>query len=74
MISKSDFQQWKNSEAYKELYKDLTDNMAMQASEMVTRMEPDPIRDTYLRGIMAGWRVVLEWEPTFVKDGEEDEV
>ncbi|MHB8602184.1 MAG: hypothetical protein ACYC9R_06380 [Nitrosotalea sp.] len=71
MISKSEFQEWKNSAVYKDLYKDLTDNMAMQASEMVTRMEPDPIRDTYLRGIMAGWRVVLEWEPTF---GDNDEV
>ena len=77
MIERSEFASWRNSDVYKEFLNYFKEQMSNRAAELVNRKQPDGNRDMYLRGVIAAYAEVIEWEPEFpevVVDGEQDEV
>lgn len=73
MVFKEEFIAFKNSAVYKEFAQVLMDNMALIGTEILNRETPNNDRDQYLKGILAGFRSVLEWTPDFA-DANHDEV
>lgn len=77
MVLKEEFVAWKNSEVYGEFWKVVAEQIAGLAAEIVNRESPAPERDMYVRGVVAGLKSVLEWEPEFppevVVEEEEDD-
>lgn len=68
MVFKDEFVAFKNSAVYKEMAQVLMDNMSLIAAEIVNRDVPSNDRDQYLKGILAGFRSVLEWQPEFADE------
>ena len=77
MIERSEFASWRNSDVYKEFQNYFREQMSFKAQEMINRKQPDGNRDMYVRGVIAAYAEMIEWEPEFpeiVVDGEADEV
>lgn len=73
MVLKEEFQAWKASEVYSEMWKSIAEKIGDLAAEIVNRDKPDGLRDQYLRGTIQGLKSVLEWTPEFPPEPEVDE-
>jgi len=73
MISKSEFADWRRSEVYQELWKDITTQMESAAGEIVNREDQNPMRDQLLKGYIKGLSTIMDWHPEFPPDPEEDQ-
>ncbi len=72
-FEKEEFAQWRNSDVYTEFVKNIKEAMADRADEILNRQYSDSERDMYVRGVLAGYASVLEWQPDFKKPEEEND-
>jgi hypothetical protein len=73
MIERSEFVGWRNSEVYEEFRKHFQEMLSEKAAELVNRKQPDGNRDMYIRGVIAAYAEVVEWEPEFAPLPESEE-
>jgi len=68
MLEKSQFSAWRNTEVYDEFRKQFQERIEAFAAEVMNRKAPDGPRDMYVRGVVAAFVEVLEWQPEFKED------
>lgn len=68
-MTKEEYLDWLNHPVTAKFRTEVTDSMEKAASELFNRFEPDPVRDTYLKGFVGGVRELLEYEPEFTDEG-----
>ena len=76
MIERSEFASWRNGQIYDEFRKTVQEKMSSIANTILTRQEPNGNADMYIRGALAAFTEVLEWEPVYADapEGDNEEV
>lgn len=64
---KSEFADWKQMELTQALYSDLMEQAEHMAAEILNRMEENPKRDMYCKGLIKAIDLVVSWKPEFRK-------
>ena len=72
MITKTQFNEWKNTEVTQALYSEIKEAVEEVASEMLVRRHSDPNDDQYIKGFIRGVQSSLEWVPNFQEEDEEN--
>jgi hypothetical protein len=71
-IRKVDFVQFKNQEVYKAAQQDVQEAAQNALGELFLSEDLSITRQAFLRGFISGCRAILDWEPEFVDDEEEE--
>jgi hypothetical protein len=73
MIERSEFTQWRHNEVSNEFVKHFQELMSEKAGELINRKQPDGNRDMYIRGVIAAYAEMIEWQPEFPPEPELEE-
>jgi hypothetical protein len=68
------FVQWKHHTVTQALVEEIERTISEIAGEVLTRKTPNPDRDQYLRGFLAGIVMARDFQPEFTKVEEHGEV
>jgi hypothetical protein len=72
MITKSQFNEWRNTEVTQAMFEEVREVIETVASEMLVRRNSDPQDDQYLKGYIRGIQAGMEWVPEFPPEDEEE--
>ncbi len=73
MFTKSEWGSFKRSDGYTELQGVMIHTMEGAIAEIAGRTEPDTNRDQFLRGFIYAMRGLMEYEPKFIEETEEED-
>lgn len=65
MVHKEEFVSWRNQVVTQELKKELLEAIENAAMEILNRETPNLDRDQFLRGLIKGMNIAIEWNPEF---------
>ena len=71
-VSKEVFGEWKTHAVTVELKKELTETLEQLVGQMISRMEPDPARDSFTRAFAKAIDVIFSWQPEFLPEDKND--
>lgn len=72
MISKAEYGTFKNSNAYREAAIDVSAAVSRALAELMQSQDITNQRAAFLRGFVEGCTAILNWEPDFIEEKEED--
>ena len=68
MIAKEEYSDWKMHPVTKQLYEDMSLRINEFRDMLETSAGLDSIEDSTIRGVLAGFREVLEWKPESLEE------
>ena len=71
-IRKEMYGEWKTHPATVELRKDLIETLESLVGQMVSRLEPNPHMDAFTRAFARATDAILNWQPEFLPEEQEE--
>jgi len=71
-LTKSQYVSFKNSAGYEACRKDVAEAVESAVREMVVSEDVSDARRNFLRGFVMGCSSMLDWEPTFEEEEEDN--
>lgn len=62
-MTKQEYVEWRNHPVTRAFKEDVFGVIEAAAAELISRTAPNPERDTFLKGFVAGAKQLPEWEP-----------
>ena len=73
LVHKADYVAFKNTSVYEAARQDVAEAVSRALAEMVNNEELTQARHNFLRGFVAGSTALLEWEPEFIPEENEED-
>lgn len=70
-VNKTLYHEWKSHPVTEALKKDLRETLEALVGQMVTRIDPDPHRDSFTRAFARATDAILSWEPEFTTEEQD---